>query len=67
MTTEFNTEAFATAYVAANKIAQEQDTRSPEFKCAYEIAAELGHARDSMEWDAAVGGAAAFFFKGHRF
>lgn len=67
MATEFNTEAFANAYVAGNKIAQTQDTTSPEFKGAYQIATELGYDRDTMEWDAAVAGAAAFYFNGHKF
>lgn len=67
MQTEFNVEAFATAYVAANKVAQTQDTTSPEFKGAYQICEELGFVRGSLEWEAGVAGAAAFFFNGHKF
>lgn len=65
--TKFNVEAFATAYCAANKVAQCYDPTKPGFRCAYEIAADLGYARDTLEWDAAVGGAAAYYINGHRF
>ncbi len=64
--TESNVQAFATAYFAANKAAQNYDPSKPDFRCAYEIAADLGYARDTLEWDAAVGGAAAFDSNGHR-
>lgn len=65
-TAEFPVEAFATAYVAANKIAQTQDTTDPEFQCAHQIADGIAY-RDTLEWDAAVAGAAAFYINGHRF
>lgn len=67
MTKELNVEIFANAYVAANKEAQKQDTTSPEFKGAYQICEELGFVRGSLEWEAGVAGAAAFFFSGHKF
>lgn len=60
MTTEFDIEAFATAYFAGNKMAQYEDTVDYDFKGAYQIADELGYSRESIEWDAAVAGAAAF-------
>lgn len=66
-TTEFPVKAFAEAYVAGNKVAQCYDPAKPGFRCAYEIAADLGYARDTLEWEAAVGGAAAYFINGHRF
>lgn len=65
--TEFSVEAFATAYVAANKAAQKYDPTKPDFRSAYEIAKDLGYARDTLEWDAAVAGSAAFYINGHRF
>jgi hypothetical protein len=67
MTKELNVEVFANAYVAANKEAQKQDATSPEFKGAYQICEELGFVRGSLEWEAGVAGAAAFFFNGHKF
>lgn len=68
MTTELDIESFATAYVAGNKNAQSyQYTTAFEWKGAYQIADDLGYDRDSIEWDAAVAGASAFFFNAHRF
>jgi hypothetical protein len=60
-----NIEAFYSAYTAGNIKAQQYDPTSPDFKGAFQIAEELGYVRDSVGWQAAVGGAAAWFFGGH--
>lgn len=60
-------EAFVKFYLAGNEEAQKVPVESKEFKGAYQIADEMGLARNSMEWDAAVGGAAAFLLRGHTF
>jgi hypothetical protein len=65
--TAFDTLSFAKAYLTGNEEAQKYDPTKPDFKGAMQIADALGYARNSMEWDAVVGGAAAFYINGHRF
>lgn len=52
-------ERMVSAWLAGNRMAQQGDDLG-----AYQIATALGYERDSLEWDAAVDGAAAYFFKG---
>ena len=63
---EFDVETFATAYVRANQIAQQNDPTQPDFLCAHQIADCIAK-RGTLAWDAAVGGAAAYYINGHRF
>jgi hypothetical protein len=67
MTTQTEVAAFAAAYVEGNKIAQGYDPAEPGFKGAFQIADDMGHQRDTLLWDAAVGGAAAFYLRGSRY
>ena len=67
MTTQIQVAAFAAAYTEGNKAAQGYDPTKPDFKGAFQIADSLGFDRNSQMWEAAVGGAAAYYFNGHRF
>lgn len=57
-----NVQTFAKAYLAGNEAAQ-----MPEADGAYQIADALGYERGTVEWEAAVGGAAAYLLNGHTF
>ena len=54
-------QTFAKAYLAGNEAAQKIENG------AYQIADSLGYERGSMEWEAAVDGAAAYLLNGHTF
>jgi hypothetical protein len=53
-------ENFVKAYLAGNEAAQARTG-------AYQIADDLGYERGTVEWEAAVAGAAAYLLKGHTF
>ncbi len=63
---ENQVKTFASAYVAGNKMAQQYDPAKPGFICARAIAEALNYMRDTMEYDAAIGGAAAYYINGHK-
>jgi hypothetical protein len=52
-------ERMISAWLAGNRMAQQVSDLG-----AWQIATALGHERDSLEWDAAVDGAAAYLLKG---
>ena len=56
---DIDTVAFVGAYIAGNRAAQDHPDRG-----AFNIADDLGHARETPLWNAAVGGAADFLFDG---
>jgi hypothetical protein len=64
---DFDTLAFAKAYLTGNEEAQKYDPSKPDFKGAMQIADALGYERETPLWGAVVSGAAAFYFNGHRF
>ena len=52
-------ERMVSAWLAGNRMAQQVDDLG-----AWQIATALGYIRDSLEWDAAVDGAAAYLLNG---
>jgi hypothetical protein len=52
-------ERMVNAWLIGNRMAQQAENLG-----AWQIATDLGYERDSLEWDAAVDGAAAYLLQG---
>ena len=63
MTAQFDTAAFANAYLAGNEAAQAM----PDDMGLFQMADAAGYDRDTPAWQAYVSGGAAFIFNGHTF